>query len=112
MPTSLNTKKENIFLAYQAISELSQAARKNGYNSYATVDNDHGGQIYFSVNDLDDPNYNHWVRNIEQRTTEEVAADIDAFKYYWKDRLNNEASKKARKIAELKRQLAKLEKEA
>lgn len=105
MEHTINAQAANLLLAYQTIRDLKALAKEHGVIVFAHIKPE--GEIYFDIQDRKSC-HNCWVSDIDKADPEEFADKVAKFKEEWVREITDQQAAKARKIAVLEEQLAKL----
>ena len=100
----------NLMLAYRTLQHLTQLAKANGYEPTCLIDDDNDGQLYFNlrhtVGEMGGPCF---LRDIDTEEASIFAQKAEVFRAYWEKFIGDKRNADAKRISELKEELAKLE---
>ena len=98
----------NLMLAFRTLQHLTQIAKANGYEPTGLIDED--GQLYFNlqhtVGVMGRPCF---LRDIDTEDASIFAQKAEVFRAYWENFIGDKRNADAKRISELKEELAKLE---
>lgn len=100
----------NLMLAYNTLQHLTKLAKANGYDPYGMIDDEDNGHLYFNLrHTVGQLGGVCFLRDIDTEEASIFAQKAEVFRTYWEKYIGDKRNADAKRIAELKEELAKLE---
>lgn len=100
----------NLMLAYCTLQRLAKLAKEKGLEATTMIDEENNGQLYFNLrHTVGLVGGNCFLRDINTEEASIFTQKAETFRVFWEKFIEEKGDANAKRIAELKEELAKLE---